>query len=76
VVLVGPWKSAGKVNCKYKGSSGSELVVVKVNRYEEGGYFFKRGDEAEMVVGLGGLYGRISKLVVTFTTICWYTTAN
>jgi len=64
------------VNCKYEGSTGSELVVVRVNGYGGGGYFSKRGDDAEVVVGLGELYGRISELVITLTTICWYTSAK
>jgi len=75
MVFVGPWKSAGNGNCKYEESTGLELVMVGVNGYGGGGYFSKRRDEAEMVVGLGGLYGRMSELVVTLTTICWYTSA-
>jgi len=39
VVLVGLWKSAGNVNCKFEGNTGSELVVVRVNGYGDGGYF-------------------------------------
>jgi len=58
------------VNCKYEGSTGSDLVEVRVNGYGGGGYFSKRRDETEVVVGLGGLYGRISELVVTFITTC------
>jgi len=50
--------------------------VVRANRYGESRYFSKRGEEAEMVVGLGGVYGRRSELVVTFITICWYNAAN
>jgi len=76
MVFVGPSKSARNVNCRYKGSTGLELVMVGANEYGGGGYFSKRGDETEVMVGLGGLYGRISELVVTLTTICWYTSAN